>query len=678
MFVSTTSTDRRSRRTDDDTEFLARVQRFAAAYLTAQRDLAKVLVELAGRGGHLLAASGSIRDYARVHLGIPGRDVAQLLDLGSALDVPAAHVQGAERPDGSPAEDGTAEDDVPLVEDRIVAGEMSTQNAALIGGLYRRLGDVSAEERAEWTAYAEDDSTWKLRQRIRKRIEEAEQREPTVPVSLRVTESAREDFHRARELASRKARKWLTEGQTFALVVRRFLDVEDERLVGDKLRRVPDTRERPKSRYVPAKVKREVRRRARDRCEVPGCSNGAFLELMHVTRAHRDGGSREIDNLALGCSTHHFLLDAGVIRFGGWRDGRPVFLDRRGEEIREGPGGRGRERSGTDGGHAAPAGGSPGSPAARAEPEEPRGEGATERDRRDAETVVLDTHANSEVPSSSDPTRDASQPSLETTVGPARDAPDARGRDRTDEAGHRDDTSPPSANRASDRDAWPRDDEPGTGQVAERPPPWRAGPTTRAYIDFEGWRFGWVRRAALVRLPGMRSACARTSRDRRRPDCTRAARTKPAGRSADTARRRDGSTLARPGPGPARRPTPLCRGPRGRHRERCRHDKQARTDGAGRFGGRVPAVGGLLASRDALEAFHVRKERCATYLREPRRGARLAVHEVLCDDEVPALLELAQMGAQVSARESQSVHQLGERRRATREQRGDDPESCLG
>lgn len=341
LFVIEVRTDRRSRHIETDADEVRELDVVADAYLERKRELAKRLARFEAGGGHLALAYGSVRDYARQRLGIPGVEIAPLLDLGRALLVKATHLVV----DGS-SEDGPSASGepsvprlpaVPLVEQRVVERAMSTENATTLGRLLRQVPDIDADERAQWTRRAETQSAWKLRRLVRERIEEAAQGEVTVPIALQVTERARDDFRRARELASRRAGQWLTEGQTFALVVRRFVHAEDQRFVGEKRRRVAGTagpvEGRPRTRYVPAAVKRAVRERADDCCEVPGCSSATFLELMHVGVAHRDGGSREADNLALGCSTHHFLLDAGVIRFAGWRDGRPVFRDRCGREL---------------------------------------------------------------------------------------------------------------------------------------------------------------------------------------------------------------------------------------------------------------------------------------------------------------------------------------------------------
>ncbi len=65
---------------------------------------------------------------------------------------------------------------------------------------------------------------------------------------------------------------------------------------------------RPRGRYVPAAVKREVWRRDEGRCAFIGthgrCSERGFLEYHHVV-PHADGGATTADNLELRCRAHN-------------------------------------------------------------------------------------------------------------------------------------------------------------------------------------------------------------------------------------------------------------------------------------------------------------------------------------------------------------------------------------
>jgi hypothetical protein len=176
-----------------------------------------------------------------------------------------------------------------------------------------------------------------------------------VPLNLYVRLKVREDFGRARTIASRKAGYHLTRGATFEVVVDDYLDRYDPDRVKPGSRKVPPTEGVP-GRYVPADVRREVRSRrsegsaspsraapavgpersvarelTRERCQVPLCENYVYLELAHVV-AHARGGDREANNLVLLCHEHHRMLDAGLMRMVGPADA-PRFLDRDGNEI---------------------------------------------------------------------------------------------------------------------------------------------------------------------------------------------------------------------------------------------------------------------------------------------------------------------------------------------------------
>jgi hypothetical protein len=347
--------DRRCRQHDPDPERVRLAREVAERFRREQLRLAKVLVAIESGRDHLGYGHASVRDFAVLELGLARRDLSLLLDLGRSLEFPTMDSEeldggagGEERDQGQAADGESAERDphddgasgaetevpnaevecpprtlAPTVEDRVRGRRMPVDNAAQLGRLFRAVGAVPESDRSEWVRAAEVTSPWRFMKLVRQALEDAAQAERTVSLGLSVTESARDDFRRARELASRRAGRILTEGQAFAVVVRRYVAGEDERLVGTKKRRVGPTEGLPGRRYVPAAVQRAIRKRADDRCEVPGCSHGGFLQLMHVRTPHASGGAREEHDLALGCSTHHVLLDAGVIRFAGWDETAP-------------------------------------------------------------------------------------------------------------------------------------------------------------------------------------------------------------------------------------------------------------------------------------------------------------------------------------------------------------------
>jgi hypothetical protein len=70
------------------------------------------------------------------------------------------------------------------------------------------------------------------------------------------------------------------------------------------------------SQDVPPARRREVLRRDRHRCVVPGCRHATFLDLHHV-RAREEGGGHEADNLITLCGAHHRALHHGELRVEG-------------------------------------------------------------------------------------------------------------------------------------------------------------------------------------------------------------------------------------------------------------------------------------------------------------------------------------------------------------------------
>jgi predicted restriction endonuclease len=171
----------------------------------------------------------------------------------------------------------------------------------------------------EWVEIAERTSTRNLRKMVRREMTKRSTGEDVVDLKFHATETTREHFERARVLASRKAGKRLSADATFRVVVEDYVSRHDPLEVEDGTRRVGPTSGRPRDRYVPVRVRRDVRRRAGDRCEFPGCEERTFLEFAH-RRPHRHGSGREADDLLLQCWLHHPMFDAGRFRVVGPTD----------------------------------------------------------------------------------------------------------------------------------------------------------------------------------------------------------------------------------------------------------------------------------------------------------------------------------------------------------------------
>jgi hypothetical protein len=230
---------------------------------------------------------------------------------------------------------------VPAVEEEVRTGRITVPSGALLGQVlpYERL----LRDGDDWIGWARSESTRALRRRVQRRKEElAQGSEELKAISLHVTERALEDFHRARKIASGKAREYLTEGQAFATVVDCYLDHNDEDRVKPGKRRMPHT-SLVNGRTIPAEVKREVASRSSNgarhgmKCAVPYCDNEIYVQHAHLT-PHRLGGARESRDILRLCRQHHVLLDAGYLKFTGTAD-NPRFTDREGNDLSQRVGG---------------------------------------------------------------------------------------------------------------------------------------------------------------------------------------------------------------------------------------------------------------------------------------------------------------------------------------------------
>ena len=167
-----------------------------------------------------------------------------------------------------------------------------------------------------------------LRRAVKKRIEEVKQEVPgVVRLDLYVTERTRDRFGRVCDIESNKAGKPLSESQVFTRVIDGHLAQHDIQEKKPAARRMGPTAEGA-SRTVPAEVERALFARAEGECEIPGCEHRRFLQFCHLTPfAVRPG--QELEDGFLGCSRHHSMFDAGMIRFVGWDEARrPRFETR--------------------------------------------------------------------------------------------------------------------------------------------------------------------------------------------------------------------------------------------------------------------------------------------------------------------------------------------------------------
>jgi hypothetical protein len=67
---------------------------------------------------------------------------------------------------------------------------------------------------------------------------------------------------------------------------------------------------------IPPAIRRQVMRRDRKRCVVPGCANHRFLDVHHLD-LRCEGGGHDPDRMAVFCGSHHRAVHAGRL----WIDG---------------------------------------------------------------------------------------------------------------------------------------------------------------------------------------------------------------------------------------------------------------------------------------------------------------------------------------------------------------------
>jgi hypothetical protein len=267
-------------------------------------DAAKALVAVEQAGHFVFEGCASIGEFGERH-GASAWETRYLLGLGRAM---AAS---------------------PGVEERFREGRVPLPSASLLGLV---LADASlARPGDDWVGWAETESERTFRRRVNRRVEEVRLGEQAaVALTFFVSKKGRDDFARARAIASRKADRLLTDGETLERVVDHFLATFDPRRRREASRRLPHTAG-VRGRYVPAQVQREVAARDDDRCAVPFCDHDIFLQNAHVV-PHAEGGDREARNLLRLCSRHHRMFDLGQLRLLGSPE-QPVFVDAAGRRL---------------------------------------------------------------------------------------------------------------------------------------------------------------------------------------------------------------------------------------------------------------------------------------------------------------------------------------------------------
>ena len=230
------------------------------------------------------------------------------------------------------AEMGLAVEALPVFASAVKKGDLSVQSLGFVGQAVKDQRLIAAYPLEQWRQDALSKTAADLKTTLDQRRELVRTGAPSVvSLTVHVPETTRKNFSRAREIASRKARASLTEGQTFHTLVEHYLDDFDPERVRPGKRRMPDTTGK-KGRHWPAEVVRAVMAICGGRCMYPGCPYKGFKDLAHRV-PHCMGGSREICNVAAClCPMHHRRYDLGEFRIEGTLEA-PRFYDRKGRRI---------------------------------------------------------------------------------------------------------------------------------------------------------------------------------------------------------------------------------------------------------------------------------------------------------------------------------------------------------
>lgn len=285
-----------------DEAFATRLLALRAVQVPLARMLAGWLLD--GRHFHDLGASPAEWGFLR---GMGSPEIRTLYSVGFVLEW---------RPDA---------------EALLLEGRLSLDNAALLYELLLTNGGVREGE--DWVATAVERDTAALRKLVDKRLAEVVAGGPVTYLGDYVPRDTKHRFERARDLASRKAGRRLTRGETLTTLVDFYLEKNDPLFREERRRRKRRFRRRKAEDGFSEEEKRKIRLRFGDRCALDGCTNTTFLEFAHI-RPRALGGSNRAENGLELCSPHHRQFDAKMLflRYPGSGQ-RPMFADRDGRRV---------------------------------------------------------------------------------------------------------------------------------------------------------------------------------------------------------------------------------------------------------------------------------------------------------------------------------------------------------
>jgi hypothetical protein len=288
-------------------EAVARFERHLLAMRREAVEAARALAEIDAAGHWIHEGCCSIAHFGEQH-GASAREARELVAMARALQV------------------------YPDVPADLDAGRTSLQSVAALGRLALRAERFEgvAFDPPEWAERARRESARDLTRHVDEWLESQRIGTRPITVTAHLSPKGMEDFEKAREIASQKARRVLSVGETVEQLAGYYRGALDITLQAPSTRRLPDTSALPTDRYVAAQVRRTLALRQRG-CAVPRCPNRIFVEKSHRV-AHAAGGSREARNLDHLCSYHHAMYEQGLLKIEGPTDA-PRFYDAHGREI---------------------------------------------------------------------------------------------------------------------------------------------------------------------------------------------------------------------------------------------------------------------------------------------------------------------------------------------------------
>ena len=295
-----------------------RAQELGLQIRTARIELAKELARIDGAAAFVFHGCASIGEYG-VQIGLGPREAQTLCNAGVAMLSDLS------------TDWGVGHGPRTTTEQAVRDGLLTLVGASHLGRVVRTPGAIRDAD--DWLKGALTEKPAKLRRAVKQRLEEVKQQVPgVVRLDLHVTERTRDRFGRVCDIESNKAGKSLSESQVFTRVIDGHLARHDVQEKKPAMRRMGPTSQ-GSSRTVPAEVQRALFARAEGQCEVPGCEHRRFLQFCHLTPFAKRAG-QELEDGFLGCSRHHSMFDAGMIRFTGWdASRRPCFATRDGRPL---------------------------------------------------------------------------------------------------------------------------------------------------------------------------------------------------------------------------------------------------------------------------------------------------------------------------------------------------------